>query len=145
MYTVAITRTDGGLSLLRVLHDATAMDLEVQKCGLEVASYRRVEEADVPTDRTFRNAWTDTKQAIAIDMEKAKAIHLERIRHARTPELAALDIEWMKAMGQKNQLAADRIEAQRQALRDLPTTLNLDKATTPDELKALWPKELSPQ
>jgi hypothetical protein len=143
MRTLAITRTDGGISIMRVLQDDANLDQEVGKCGLDVVDYRVIEEADVPTDRTFRNAWTDTQEAIEVDMEKAKVFHMERIRAARTPQLQALDIEWMKAMGKMDQPAADKIEAQRQALRDLPQTLDLSKATTPDALKSLWPKELT--
>lgn len=99
---------------------------------------RIVEDTEIPADRTFRQAWTDTGSAIVCDMPKARTIHLDRIRAARQPELDRLDREWMKAVGQKNQAAADSIEAQRQALRDLPQTLPVASAQTSEALKSVW-------
>jgi hypothetical protein len=66
-------------------------------------------------------------------MEKARAIHLGRIRSARNRELARLDIEQLKGID---------VAAEKQRLRDLPATFDLAAATTPEELKSLWPDEL---
>lgn len=97
---------------------------------------------DIPTDLTFRDAWKRGALPVEINMPKARDIHMDHIREAREPELARLDKEWMRATGQKNTIEADEIEARRQHLRDLPQTLDLTTAKTPERLKTLWPKEL---
>jgi hypothetical protein len=96
-----------------------------------------------PADkRAFRSAWILDGNTIDVDMGKAREIHMGRIRIARNRKLDELDRDWMRAAGQKDTKAADAIEAKRQALRDIPQTLDLTKARTPDELKATWPDEL---
>ena len=105
--------------------------------------YKVVDEAEIPTDRTYRNALRHSETGFAFDLDTAKALHLTMIREARVESLNALDTAWMKATGQKDQVAADAVEAKRQTLRDLPTTIGIEKATTIDELKALWPVELA--
>jgi hypothetical protein len=78
-------------------------------------------------------------------MDKARILHMERIRQARKSEFTRLDAEWMRATGQKDASLADQIEAERQALRDMPQTVDLSKAKTPSALQKLWPKELPKQ
>ena len=96
---------------------------------------RRIERSDLPKDRDFRNAWCPCpEKKITVDMNKAKEIHMGKIRKARDVELKKLDIETLKGKD---------VQSQKQVLRDLPQTFDLSQATTPDELKALWPKELN--
>ena len=71
-----------------------------------------------------------------IDMAKAKEIHKEKIRTARTPKLAELDIEFQKAQETSADTAA--IVTKKQALRDAPAASSIGSATTTDELKAQW-------
>jgi hypothetical protein len=52
--------------------------------------YRIVNDDEVPSDRTFRNAWTDT---LTVDMPKAQEITQEARRAARSAEFAPLDIK----------------------------------------------------
>jgi hypothetical protein len=93
-------------------------------------------------DRTFRDAWHLDGGRIAVRMDRAREIHLARIRFIRDAELARLDVEWMRAFARGDTKGAAEVEAQKQALRDLPATLDLAGAATPDELKALWPAGL---
>jgi hypothetical protein len=104
--------------------------------------YKVVGWSDVPKDRTYRDALRHTDQGFHHDLAQAKMLHLDKIRRARTARLGELDKDWMRAVGQGNKQEADTIEAQRQALRDVPETVNMDGATTIDELKALWPANL---
>jgi len=91
------------------------------------------EEVDAAfSDETFRDAWIDDN-GIKVDMAKARGIHMDRIRHARNEKLKELDIETMKGSD---------VQSQKQVLRDLPQTLNLSVAKTPEELKAIWPDQL---
>jgi len=70
------------------------------------------------------------------DMALAKEIHREKIRIARTPKLAELDIEFNRAL----ETSADTtsIVSKKQALRDAPADSGIDSATTTDELKSQW-------
>ena len=99
------------------------------------------ETAAMVGDRTYRSAWRfdkDTRK-IYTDMDAARIKHMDLIRIHRDKELRALDVEWMKAMGQNDQVRARAIETERQRLRDIPQTFDLSKATTPEELKSTWP------
>lgn len=101
-----------------------------------------VEQKDIPTDRAYRNAWIHDGVKIDHDIVKAREIHLDKIRQARTEALGVLDKDWMKAVGQGDAATAATVEAERQKLRDAPATVEVDKASTIEELKALWPAEL---
>jgi len=74
-------------------------------------------------------------------MDKAKAIHLDRIRVRRDKELSVLDGEWMKATGKNDKAAAATAELGRQQLRDLPQVISEEAKTieTVEELEKLWP------
>lgn len=53
--------------------------------------YRIVNDDEVPSDRTFRNAWKDDN-GIKVDMPKAKALTHEARRTARAAEFAPHDV-----------------------------------------------------
>ena len=89
----------------------------------------------VPSDRTFRGAWQFNGAAVEVDMAAARDIHRDNLRAERAPELAALDVAYMKALEQGGDTAA--IAAQKQALRDVTADARIAVASTPDELKAL--------
>ena len=82
-------------------------------------------------DRTFRAAWKAVPGGVEVDMPRARVIHMGRIRVKRDKELKRLDIEQLKGVD---------VEAQKQVLRDLPQTIDLATAATPEEL--LSPPEL---
>ena len=73
---------------------------------------------------------------IKTDMAKAKEIHKGRIREARKPKLADLDVEFQKAL--ETSASTTDIVAKKKALRDAPAASAIDSATTTDELKAQW-------
>jgi hypothetical protein len=89
----------------------------------------------VPTDRTFRGAWSFNGDAVDVDMTAAKAIHKDNLRAERKPRLDALDVEYMKAL--EAGTGADVIATQKATLRNITDDARIDAATTPDELKAL--------
>ena len=79
------------------------------------------------TDRTFRNAWDlDSSKNLVVDMAKAKALHMDRIRLMRNAELEKLDKEQFKNLTDQNALV--RIESEKQVLRDIPQNFDLDAA-----------------
>ena len=74
--------------------------------------------------------------AIQINMAKAKELHKGNIREARTPLLAALDVEFQRAL--ESGVDTSSIVAKKQALRDAPAAAGISTATTTDELVAQW-------
>ena len=71
-----------------------------------------------------------------IDMAKAREIHKNNIRNARTPKLAELDVEFQKAL--ETGASTTDIVAKKNALRDAPADSGIASASTADELKAQW-------
>lgn len=79
---------------------------------------------------------------IIINMTRARAIHLARIRAARDAELARLDGQELRAMSQERGEELREIRAKKQMLRDIPEMLDLEAITTPEALAAMWPEGL---
>ena len=71
-----------------------------------------------------------------IDMAKAREIHKTKIREARTPKLAELDIEFQKA--QETSADTSAIVAKKQALRDAPADSAIASASDTAALKSQW-------
>jgi len=91
----------------------------------------------------FFPCWEWESDAVAVNMTKARALHMDVIRKARDIELAKLDVPWMQAVEAGNTSDQATIATQKQTLRDIPTTFDLTTGVdTPDQLKARWPTEL---
>ena len=75
-----------------------------------------------------------------IDMAKAREIHKNNIRLARTPKLEELDIEFQKA--QETSADTSAIVAKKQALRDAPADSGIAAASDADALKAQWKTDI---
>lgn len=135
-----------------------SIDPETKAARPQPVIYRRLADDEMPKDRTYRGAWKDVgtepgRAQISHDMAKAREIHLELVRRARIGKLEELDREFARAAGQKftaedsgdkkaaAAFAAEmrEVEAERQALRDLPTTIGVERALTVEDLKATWP------
>ena len=76
----------------------------------------------------------------SIDMAKAREIHKNYIREARTPKLAELDIEFQKAL--ETGASTTDIVAKKQALRDAPADSEITSAADTDALKAQWKTDI---
>ena len=80
---------------------------------------------------------------VNVNMDKARAIHLEEIRRVRNEELVKEDVTFMRAVEDGDTDAQNTIKTKKQTLRDLPATFDITTdADTPDKLKAKWPTEL---
>jgi len=99
--------------------------------------WRIIKESDVPGDRAYRNAWTDDGKKITHDMPKARELHRGHIRKHRAAAFRDLDGQWMRAVGQGNAAEADRIEKERQRLRDAPADPRIEAAQTAADLMVL--------
>ena len=73
---------------------------------------------------------------IKVDMAKAKEVHKKNIRDARAPKLAALDVDFQRAL--ETSSGTDLIVANKQALRDAPAASGISTAANATELKAQW-------
>lgn len=97
--------------------------------------YKIVQSVDI--DNEYFNAYEfDAEAGSKLNIEKAKAIHLDKFRSARAPKLAKLDIDFMRAVEANDEVKKAEIIAAKQALRDVTLT------PLPDDLagiKATWP------
>ena len=73
---------------------------------------------------------------IKTDITIAKEIHKEKIRSARIPKLAELDVEFQIALETSADTSA--IIAKKQALRDAPAASSISTAASEADLKAQW-------
>ena len=162
--TVAVTRVDGGVTVLRVVtveYGPGPNGTRIQHWAIDPTpayvdriiakhdwqgpqapvSWRFVPDdyVDEQTDRSFRNAWKDThgQGKPDVDMDKAKAIHRDRLRAARTDLLEALDAEWMQADETNDLQAKALIRIEKQRLRDITNDPRIDAAQTTDDLKRI--------
>ena len=104
-------------------------------------SYSIVEDSNIPTDQSFRDAWKGVNigsndVTIVEDMTKAKEIHKSNIRNTRKPLLSALDVDFQRAIETSADTSA--IIAKKQALRDAPAASGIATAANTTELKAQW-------
>jgi hypothetical protein len=94
-------------------------------------------------DIDFHGAWRQDPQDplnIFIDMPVAREIWRDKMRRARAPILADLDVQFVRAMEEAQPVAA--IVFQKQALRDVTSDPAIEAASTPAELIAVWPAAL---
>jgi len=73
---------------------------------------------------------------IKTDMAKAREIHKTKIRQAREPLLASLDIDFQRAL--ETSADTSSIVAKKQALRDAPAASGISTAASESDLKAQW-------
>jgi hypothetical protein len=100
--------------------------------------YKIVESLNI--DNTFFNAYEfDQEVGAKVNLDKAKEIWLNHYRRARTPLLAALDVDFMRAVEAGNTTLQKEIASKKQALRDVTKT---ELPNTLEEIKATWPEIL---
>ena len=132
MSKIIYTNSDGTVSIINPTGDVNDAIKDVPS-GL---SYEIVEDSVIPTDRTFRNAWIQNNKTIETDIAKAREIHKNNIRNARTPKFAELDIEFQKAL--ETSSSTTDIVSKKQTLRDAPADSGIASADTEAKLKAQW-------
>jgi hypothetical protein len=102
--------------------------------------YKIVEALDI--DDSYFNAYEYNEEAGAeVNIDKAKALHLDKFREARKPLLSKLDVDYIRTIEIEDAVKASGIAVAKQALRDVT------KTTLPDtlpEIKATWPTILEP-
>jgi hypothetical protein len=100
----------------------------------EGVPYEIVEEADIPSDRYFRNAWAMGDCCVEHDLDKCKEIGHDRRRQQRAEEFKPYDEVIMKQIPGADAVAA---EEARQEIREKYALVQdvIEGASTPDEIK----------
>lgn len=131
MKRIIYPTADGGVAVM----------IPTEECGLTIEAiaakdvpagtpFKIVEDADIPSDRTWRNAWLSD---LTVDFPKAQALTKDRLRTDRKPLLDAQDVLFQRAL--ETGTNATAIFAEKQRLRDV--TKLVDIATTLEELKGV--------
>lgn len=139
---VAIVTTDG-VAVMSLLSETTNVDEEVAKWKTsnpdKYVSHSQVEDSDIPTDRTFRNAW---KGDLTVDMSKARDIQKNILRKLRKPLLERADMEYLRALETDDKQKLAEIKDQKDTLRAVTDDPTIALAKNPEELKAAIPEIL---
>ena len=100
----------------------------------EGVPYEIVDEADIPSDRYFRNAWVMGDCCVEHDLDKCKEIGHDIRRQQRAEEFKPYDDIIAK---QIPGVDAAEAEAKRQEIRDKYALIQdvIEGASTPDEIK----------
>ena len=148
---IVYNNDEGGISIVHPvvseINPATGTHFTIEEIAQKVvvesagiSTYSIIDDAVCPNDRTFRNSWSavgiGTTAVVTEDMTKAKEIHKTNIRNVRSPLLAALDIEFQKALETSADTSA--IVTKKQALRDAPAASGISTAASEADLKAQW-------
>lgn len=138
MKKIAITCMDGSVQIMTLIQGEfeTALAKWEQQHPGKYVSHREIDPADLPADRTFRNAWIDDG-TLRVNQRKAAEIHKDRLRRDRAPLLAALDVEYQRADETGDAKKKEEIVARKQKLRDITADPRLTSAVTPDDLKKI--------
>jgi hypothetical protein len=141
---IVYSTPDGGMAV--VVPSGLPIDQIAAKDVPQDTPYLIVNMSVIPHDRTYRNAWVADLAGCSIshDMTKAREIHKDYMRRARTPLLADLDTQYMRADEAGNAASKAQISAKKQALRDVTAYPGIAAAQTVDELKQVWPSILGP-
>ena len=113
--------------------------IAVEDCIKDVPSgldFFIIQDSEIPKNTFFERAWKIVDGKIEMDIAKAREVHREHVRYARTSKLVELDIEFPRAL----ETSADTtsIVSKKKALRDAPANSAIDAAKTEAELIAAW-------
>lgn len=115
----------------------------VTTLSADAKGVRVVDVSAIPIDRTFRNAWRNNAAGKPeVDMPAARELWRDKMRRARGPKLAALDVEYQRADEAADAGKKAEVVKRKQLLRDVTDDPRIEAAKTPDDLKAVWPAEL---
>ena len=95
-----------------------------------------VEADTIPNDRTFRNSWvTEQGKSVEIDLAKAKDVAKDKVRQARTPKFAELDVAYQRADEAGDSDAKAAVVVKKQTARDATADTKITDADSVDNLK----------
>ena len=141
--------TNGGVSVVYPTEEAFSFMTidEIAKKDVPTGlPYKIVDDSEIPTDRTFRDAWVldestvwvgvvkrtiKENKVIKVDLNKAKEIAHNKRRVVREKELQPLDVQATIPM------YAEQVELERQVVRDKHAEIQdlIDQAESVEDLK----------
>lgn len=109
----------------------------------KITPFRVTTTEKIPKDKYFRKAWTDDNPTETVDicMEKARDIHMNNIRNARNEQFVNMGFPTKLNPELESTIISQETRDKLQFLRDIPQNTDLSLATTPEELKQIWPLE----
>lgn len=128
-------------SMVRIVIPSPKCSLSIEELQAKKATQKGVttyivDKDKVPSDRSFRNAWTFDGTNFGTNMTIAREIHKNFIRNARISKLRDLDVEFQKAL--ETSADTSSIIAKKKALRDAPADSGIASASTESDLKKQW-------
>lgn len=141
MNWVASARPDGGVDL----------DIPVAMPAADLLARRQAEGraaalvSELPT-RRYREAWALAGAALGVDMARARALHMARLRAARDAHPDWRLIDAARARQQDGgAVMSQTLKDRAQGLRDLPQVYQplVDAAVDAEALWALWPGDFA--
>lgn len=156
MKRIIFNRQDSGVSVVvpapqfvaRFDTEAKALQAIIAKdIPSDALNVETVNVDDIPSDRTFRDAWTRMPggRTIGIDMKKAREIHAQRIAATQGSRLVTLKLDEHAAQLAGRTTDAVAFAAKRAALESLDLSAHgarIANAANPTALSAVWPVEL---
>lgn len=149
MEIIIYKNLDGSCGILAPATDELTIEQIAEKDVPAGLVYRIAEDSILPLDNNgcalFREAWTDdnSRNTVDVDMDKAYIIHMNNIRSARNQEFINMGFPIKLDSDLEKNIIPLETRNKLQALRDIPQNIDLSTAKTPEELKAIWPKELA--
>lgn len=107
--------------------------------GRAVLGHRVIYRHEIPADRFYRNAWCERGGAIVHDMERARAIHREKIRAVVESMMPAFTLEYVRADYTRNATRKLAVGRQIERLHGYVDDPAIAAAQTVEELRAAWP------
>lgn len=101
-----------------------------------------IDDAALPSDREFRDAWKMNGDKIDYDLTVAKEMQLARVRAARTPFLEELDTQFMLAVEKGDEAKRQQVADEKQRLRDITNPIKALTPTSIEDVKNAFPQEL---
>jgi hypothetical protein len=93
-------------------------------------------EDTIPSNRSFRNAWTTTKSySVTVDLAKSKDVARDKIREARDPALVKQDVAYQRADESGDADVKAAVIARKVVLRDAPSDSRITDSADVDALE----------
>lgn len=145
MDRIIYTRPDGGMSVVTPGQGISIDAVLAKDIPSDATDVTVVDEGNLPSTRTFRNAWQQSGAAVNVDMPLARDIHAERMGAAHAAEIARLKVEERKERlksktSQADAHAATVIALEALSLNTLAT--QIANAPNPTALSAIWPAQV---
>jgi hypothetical protein len=139
MSYIIYPQTDNKLAVIIPTDSSMSIEEIAAKDVPKGSTHKIVDSLDI--EDSYFDAYEFSEETGAVvNIDKAKALHLNKFREARKPKLAALDVAFMRAVEQADAEKQSEIATAKQELRDVTKTLLPE---TLEEIKAVWPAILN--